>query len=157
MQEIKEEDGIHKSWIKQKPKNTTELKEFIDSLLNDYGHDYGTIIHAMVAAMMATMWTIDKSPQGGITGFQASAIWWELAEHLTSFKRPCRILDFNNMLYPQYQDDFEKRISQNAFEHLQTEAKKMLGNEQRARADLKKHWQSIVDGKIPFGYTVEKD
>lgn len=68
----------------------------------------------------------------------------------------------DNMLYPQYENDFcEKIISSYTWEYLQKRAKEFLeetnNGKWMAAAEVRKHWQSIVDGKVPFGYTVEEE
>lgn len=40
-------------------------------------HDYGTICVAIGAIAAAAARAADRSPNGGITGFQAGAVFWE--------------------------------------------------------------------------------
>jgi hypothetical protein len=70
------------SWFVEAKKcaNVGELKDFVGRLITDYSHDYGTIIHAMTAAAIASIQTLQASPQGGITGFQASCLFWEFTK-----------------------------------------------------------------------------
>ena len=68
-----------------------------------------------------------------------------------------RIVDYDNMLYPQYDDKFEKTISASIWESLQKEAAENLKDRPTAHPTVIAHWQSIVDGKVPFGYTVKDD
>ena len=67
-----------------------------------------------------------------------------------------KLLDFDNMLYPQYEDSFEKTISVETWENLQEQAKKNLASKDFATDGVRNHWQSIVDGKVPFGFIVKK-
>src|SRR5690349_20327046 len=70
---ITEESGEHKQWYvdAHAPEMTLEtLPEFLRHLTEDYHHDYGTICHALAAGAIATAYAMDRSPQGGITGFQ---------------------------------------------------------------------------------------
>lgn len=53
-----------------------ELDGFVRKLITGYEHDYGTICHAVHAAMMAAFSSVNKSPTGGISGFQASCVGW---------------------------------------------------------------------------------
>ena len=74
-QQITEEMGIHKEWMKRARDMTmADLPEFLRELTEDYDHDYGTICHAIAAAAVAAAWSVERTPQGGITGFQAGAI-----------------------------------------------------------------------------------
>ena len=42
--------------------------------LAEYKHDYNTICYALTAGAIATAWALNRTPNGGITGFQAGAI-----------------------------------------------------------------------------------
>jgi len=151
---IKEEWG-------EKAKATTieSLPGFIRELTEDYKHDYGTICHAVAIAAVAAAWAIDRSKSGGITGIQAGAVMWEFIttwQHRGN-KTGLRLVDFDNMLYPQYSDDFEKTITPHVWEALQKEAQSKIkeSKHKSIHGDVCLHWKSIVDGEIPFGYTVK--
>ena len=142
--------------------NEVRTKEELDALLNevvnDQDLDYGKIVYAMSGCMLAVSHYIDRSEVGGITGFQASFIGWEMVKRFMHESRVgMRIMDYENMLYPQYKNRFEKRINQTTWACLQERAKKLLEESKDAHPDVIKHWQSIVNGKVPFGYKVEND
>jgi len=129
MKNITEEMGVHKKWYEEARKMTPEkLPEFIRKLTEDYNHDYGTICHAASASAVAAAWAIDKSKQGGITGYQAGAIMWGfITNWMSEYKdKPIKLVDYSNMLYPQYDDKFNKTISKDTFEWLQKEAQKNI-------------------------------
>jgi hypothetical protein len=67
-----------------------------------------------------------------------------------------RMLNFDDMLYPQYDYKFAKTISAEQFEKIKEQAKENLEKNEHAHPDVIKHWQSIVDGKVPFGFTISK-
>ncbi len=154
-QETKE---IIEQWRAEASQMTQEeLPEFIRHLTEDYEHDYGTICHAMSCASIAAMWAVDKSPQGGITGFQAGAIMWENIQNwMTEYRgKPLKLVNYSDMIYPQYQYKFEKTISRDNWEYLQKEAQKNLDESEHANEEVKEHWRSIVDGIVPFDYEIE--
>ena len=129
MQSITEEMKIHEEWYKQSNDVTVEaLPDFIKHLTEDYQHNYGSICHAIVAGALATIHAIDKSPMGGITGFQAGCIMWELIRRLSYQGNKCglRILDYDNLLYPQHEDKFGKTITPSIWENVQHEAKERI-------------------------------
>ena len=64
-----------------------------------------------------------------------------------------KIVDYDKMLLPQYHNDFEKTISKETFEALQAEAKRSL-REETCSPSVAKHWESIANGEVPFGYVV---
>ena len=124
-QQITEEMKIHEVWYKEAKDMTLEgLPEFINHLMNDYGHDYGTICHAMTAGGIATMNAINKSDQGGITGFQAGAIMWEFIRNwmYRDNKTGLKLMDYDKFLYPQYEYTFDKTINVCTWAAIQKEA-----------------------------------
>ena len=155
-------------------KTTEELKTFVEKMVY-FNHDYGTIVNGMVAAMMATMKVIDNSPQGGISGFQASCVGWTMVENLFGGREgsPKRLLDFDNLLYPSHEDQFTA-IDNETWKWIQREAKQnleSLGKPYTKEADkafygedavreahpkVKAHWESIAAGNVPFGLKVEE-
>lgn len=156
---ITEEQKIHDQWYVEAKKMTAEkLPEFIRKLTEDYGHDYGTICHAVAAAGIAAMWAVERSPMGGITGFQASCVIWSVIEKWGSFgEGPKRIVTYENMLYPQYDHKFEKTISAETWKWIQAQAEKKLEETSMMHDEVRAHLESIVAGQIPFGYTVKED
>lgn len=165
MQEIKEEDGVHKAWYEVKPKTPAELAEFVTKLLTEYHHDYGTICHAVAAAAVAAARTVSADEkQGGITGFQASAIMWQFVRHWMRERGPMRMQRMEHLLFPQHADDF-RTIPLETFRWLQEEASKRLGegptkldpNEAgvSAHPDVVAHWKRIVAGEVPFGLRIK--
>lgn len=116
---------IKDEWNKKSKEVTIEaLPEFLKELSENYIHDYGTICHAVATAAIAAAWAMNKSDQGGITGFQAGAIMWEFIRswNKSSNKTGLRLVDYDNFLYPQYSDEFEKKLSPDVWENLQREA-----------------------------------
>lgn len=160
-QNITEKDKVHEDWYKEAKEQTLEtLPEFLKHLMEDYGHDYGTICHALASGAVATSHAMNRHSNGGITGFQAGAVMWEYMAHWNGIKPPAKLVKYDDMLYPQYENKFAKTISKDTWEHLQTEAKKQISeinSEYPPRHNVIKHWTSIVEGIIPFGYKIESE
>lgn len=165
----KDHAGLIETWKEEakKLKTTEELTVFIDILINDYQHDYGTICHAIAAAAIAGAYVVERSPSGGITGFQAGAIFWEFAKAWGTIKKdePCALIKYDKLLYPQYEDTFNK-IPEDTWKWVQQEAKnniaevvekKLEGLPSHVSSSVMAHWRSIVDGKVPFGLTIGTD
>lgn len=155
---ITEKDGIQDEWYAE-AKGVTEktLPEFVRKLTEDYGHDYGTIVHACAAAALAAAHAIDHSPAGGISGFQAGAIMWEFIRHWQSLEdHALRLIDYDNLMFPQYKDSFTK-ISQGTWDHVVKKTKENLEDTKAANLhpDVLAHWQAIAEGTVPFGLQVE--
>lgn len=133
--------------------------EELDQLLADiqkYHHDYGTIVYGCFAAMLGAFNYINRSPSGGITGFQAGCIGWEAVREFLSIKGAARILDFNNLLFPQYEENFEKFISPEVWKDLQEKAQENLANEKQVADRVREHWTLVAAGNVPFGFKVSK-
>lgn len=156
-QRIAEEDKVHAQWYEDARKVTADsLPVFVQHLTEDYSHDYGTICHAMAAAAIAAASAIDSGPQGGITGFQGGAVMWQFISNWSGdYKdKPLRLLNYADMLFPQYERKFRKTISAETHRWLVAEAAKMLADNESAASRVRAHWQQIADGAVPFGYVV---
>lgn len=155
---ITEESGIQKDWHERAKKMTLEdLPEFIRELTEDYEHDYGTICHAIAAAAVAAAWSVERTPQGGITGFQAGCIGWEI---LRQWGAPeigelgARLLDYDNLLYPQYADKFTA-ISKDTLDAVQKAANdRLAANHEHVADEVVAHWKYLARGGVPFGLSI---
>lgn len=161
LEQINEEMHLEEEWFEQAQKQTVEtLPKFISHIMCDYKHDYGTVCHAVAACALAGMWAADNTEQGGITGFQAGFVMWDIVKQTCYTGNKCglKITNYDDILYPQYEEKFDRKISKRIWESLQNEAESRL--KERANAvhpDVKQHWQSIVDGHVPFGFKVEDE
>jgi len=155
--QITEEQGIHKEWAEEVKEMTLEkLPEFIRKLTQDYIHDYGTICHAIASGAIATAKAIDRSPAGGITGFQAGCIMWEMIRQWGVFgDGPLRMQQMENLLFPQYAYKFTT-ISQDIWDRIQAMARENIAKNETAHPDVIAHWKSIEAGRVPFGLSVRK-
>ncbi len=154
---------IIEQWYKDASSQILEtLPQFMNHVLNDYRHDYGTICKAIGACAIAAAWAANASPQGGITGFQAGAVMWEFIRNWNYRRNKCglKIVDIDDMLYPQYGAKFDKTITKRVMENLVKEAKLRLADikeDYPLHPEVKAHWQRIAAGIPPFGYKVVED
>ena len=142
--------------LKEDRKNINSFDELISFLQNvkeNYNHGYEEAPRAIAQAALATAWYL--SSEFGITGFQAGFVMWDFILDWQYIDNKCglRMIDYDYMLYPQYEYKFKKTLSTETFELLQKEAKKLL-EEHVGNPLVIEHWQSIVDGKVPFGYKI---
>lgn len=157
---VTEEMKPQEEWFKR-ARNITSIKElaaFAEELLEDTEHDYGTVCHAVGAVAVGAAWM--GAHMQGITGFQAGFVMWDFIRQWEYSHNECglRIVDYDKMLYPQYEKDFNnKTISRRMFEKMQEVAEKRLKEQEEAHPDVVKHWQSIVDGIVPFGYEIKEE
>jgi len=124
---ITEDDHEHDKWYEEAEKMTPEnLPAFVQKLLGEYRHSYGTICHAVAAAGLAGAHAIDNSKQGGITYFQAGCILWEFVIRWMRWQdKPMRLVDMDDLLYPQYKSKFTT-ISKKTWEDVQRKARVKL-------------------------------
>jgi len=157
---INEEMGLHHEWYEEAEKQTMEtLNEFINHLIEDYEHDYGTICHAIAAGAVATCNAMNRSNQGDITGYQVAAIMWNFIRVWTKEEGALELVRYNDMLYPQNANRFEKTIPKECAYDLINHAKKLLEEykESQVTPIMYAHWKSIAEGKMPFGYRIQND
>ena len=155
--EAGDELALAKQWYAESQKQTLEtLPAFMRKVLGRK-HSYGTICRAVTACALGAARAADHSEHGGITGFQAGCIMWDFVTEWLSVKGPARMLRYEHMLFPQYEQDFDKTVSKDTAEYLKTEARKMLAEEQKFLDErVRKHWEMLAEGKLPWGYKVEK-
>lgn len=147
---------LEQEWFEKarKCESLEMFNELYKELFTEMDHDYGTVCHAVGALALAAA-NLGASIEG-ITGFQAGFVMRDFIRqwNFSSNKSGLRIIDYDDMLYPQYNSKFDKVISPKTWDNLRKEAEKRLKEKGFACENVRKHWQSIVDGQVPFGYTV---
>lgn len=131
-------EQLHEQWYKQaRDMSMEELPGFVNHLISDYQHDYGTICHALTAAGVATMWAMNMHPQGGITGFQAGYIMWQFIRewNYQGNKTGLRIIDYDNFLYPQYHEKNQKTILPDIWHSIQKTAQENINEADKEYAE----------------------
>ena len=158
-QPITEEMHLEKEWFEEAKtvKSTEDLTRFVEKMLYSYEHDYGTACHAIAACSLACAWL--GAHVEGISGFQAGFVMWDFIRHWMKEGNKCgmKLVDYDDFLYPQYKDKFDKIISEETWTSIQEEAKNKLENDDGfVCGAVRQHWKGIVDGVVPFGYKVGK-
>ena len=156
-QNITKEMGVHPAWYAEAASMTLkELPDFLKKLTEDYRHDYATICHAIAAAAVGAANAVERSPQGGITEFQGGAVMWQfIVNWMSDYKdKPVRLIDYSDMLFPQYAHAFAPVISKETHQYLIAAAQKHLADTGLASPDVQRHWEMLAAGGVPFGYTV---
>lgn len=135
-------------------KSFDDLVAFLQRVKDNCNTGYGTAPRAIAQAALATAWFL--SSDFGITGFQAGCVMWDFLRDWMYSGNKCgmKIVDYDEMLYPQYEYKYQKTMRRDIFDALQKTAKKNLEEREYAHPDVVKHWKSIVDGNVPFGYVV---
>lgn len=156
---------IEDLYSKARNQTPETFPEFMKTLIERYAYDYGTITHALAIAAIGAASAMDSSDVGGITGFQASFVTWNFVRYWLFKNNKCglRLMDYDDMLYPQYRYKFDRVIDQSTWDHIQDEARKAIEQDDalsdvggvRAHPDVRQHWENIVNGKVPFGFHVK--
>jgi hypothetical protein len=136
-------------------KTQQDLMDFLKEIMG-HEHNYGTVVVAVGQGMMATMGHMNQSL--GLSGHQGSFVGWEIMKVVFDLKGGARLLDFDDMLFPQYAYKFANTISKSVFDRLQSEAARRLMAHYEEGAsvnpEVRTHWETIVKGDVPFGWSV---
>ena len=153
--EEKRDAEIWKKWYEEARRcrlDDGSLLKFMKRLVGKYEHDYGTIVHAMTAAAIAGAYAVEKSPQGGITGFQHGCFIMEFLaeERFRNNKFGFFLRDVDDILYPQYQELFCKlQIPRKQADRISQEARVRLAEKDAAAPSVRDWWQRLADGNFP--------
>lgn len=159
---ITEKEHFENCWYKDAEKQTLEtLPLFMNHVLNDYQHDYGTICKAIAACGAGAMHAAIKTTHDYISGFQASIINGEVLKAWGGIKtHTCaKIINFDDMVFPHNQHRFANTISKETWDSVQEYAKSRLSEADNFgfHPKVKAHLESIVAGNIPFGYIIKSN
>lgn len=127
------------------PKTRDELMAYVNSLV-ERDHDYGTCVYAMSMAATAAFYYV--SSRLGVTGFQASCADMDILRRTRGYKMGFRLVDYGNLLYPQYCDDehfpgWRGLMNENA-DRLRDEAKKLLAERgNNTHPAVLAHWEMV--------------
>lgn len=146
-----------------------ELPEFIRELLAPVDEQlldgciedaYGDIVTVIGKAAAATAFAINNSKSGGLSNWQARLVCWEFMRQWDKSmigKSGNRLINFDEMLYPQNVQYFNARkLGLETWNKLQSMALENLSDgSSPASPAVIRHWESIVAGRVPFGWTVD--
>lgn len=106
-------------------------------------HDYGTCVYAMSMAAVAAYHYVAHAL--GVTGFQASCADLDILRRTRGLKHGFRIIDYGNLLYPQYLNDehfpnYIGLITENR-RRLAISARELLNASPDASPNVLRHWR----------------
>lgn len=129
------------------PKTIEELVAVVEAL-REREHDYGTCVYAMSIAATAAFNYMASAL--GVTGFQASCADLDVLKRTRGYKHGFRVIDYSNLLYPQYKDHLTLSPDRMLAEddglrrRIVAEAKKLLADGSGAHPDVVAHWKYLV-------------
>ncbi len=132
------------------PETMEALAGYIEDLVKR-DHDYGTCVYAMSMAATAAFYYVSK--QLGVTGFQASCADMDILRRTRGLTMGFRILNYENLLYPQYCDEehfpsWQTLVKTQAVELKRRALEKIEEASQSSFAphpDVLAHWQILAD------------
>lgn len=157
-EELKNEKKPQDEWY-DKARRVESLGELVDfgrELLNGNTLFGEAQVHAISAfTLAAACYAADK--HDALTNWQAYNVMWNFIRQWNHGDNKCgmRLVDYDDMLYPQYRDNFEKTLSPGVWKSLQEEARKKLATSGHAHPAVVAHWKNIAEGIPPFGYTLK--
>ena len=150
---MEERDFREKYYDKAKEQTFETLPDFFKEMFQEH-FDYGSICCAIANSALAAANAANHHKKAGITGFQAGAVMWEFIRQWNYSHNKCglRIVDYDNMLYAQYEDKFQKTISKSVFEALQKQAQEHLDKD---KADHEKYLKDMKQYEIDLAAFVK--
>ena len=139
---------------RKKIETLDDLIEFLTYVKDNCNYDYGVAPRSIAQASLATAWYFSNI--FGITGFQAGFIMWDFIRDwkYQNNKLGLKIINYDDLLYPQYEDHFDKIMTKPMFEDLQKVAMEKLEKGENVAPEVRIHWMRIVNGLVPFGFKV---
>ena len=147
---------IKKEWLRKARDATVEtLPVFLKEITESYQHDYGTICHATAIAAIAAANAVNHSSAGGITGFQAGAVMWGFIKewNYCGNKTGLRLFDYDDFLYPQYADKFQKVIPKKVWDSIRKEAQ---SNIKKADREYTQYLKDLKQYEIDISSFISK-
>lgn len=133
------------------PNTVEELAAYVQAMV-DRPHDYGTCAYAMSYAAVAAFNFVARKL--GVTGFQASCADMDILRQTRNWEWG-RILDYSNLLYPQYCDEYHfptvKKLlaDPEIASRLAKMARAKLAENGHAHKAVSRHWQKLADFAAP--------
>ena len=140
-------------YLEEKAKTAKRLLE-IFSLAEEIREDFycGNIVPATAVGIVCGKLASYLSTIMGLTAYEQDVALREIAKHFSNKtnKSGVKLIDYDEMLYPQYDYKFTT-IPMSTTENLKEQAKNLLLQSEYANIDVKKRWEDIANGNIPFG------
>ena len=143
---------------RERIKNFDDLVNYLRFIEEECNIGYGHAPRAVAQAALAVAKYLTY--RFGLSGFQAGFVMWDfiLGYEKTDNEAGLRLIDYDDMLYPQYQYKFEKTISAKTYSKLKDIAAKNIREADEVNGvvspDVYEHWKKIANGEVPFGYSI---
>lgn len=134
----------------RKCESVEELSQYLKDLINFKKHDYNTTGYAITKALLATEMLI--AHELGTSGAQHGYAQIAYATESRGSKSGCAIIDFDNLMYPQY--DLLDKIKGWIEEHKKSDyfidiVKQKIKDDDKsdfkAHPNVRDHWERLVN------------
>ena len=137
---------LERKYIDLSKKEDFELsKEQIDEIRSELDSEDAAALIAVITLRLALREE---------NGEEAKALW-RFIRYLTEIEMPLKFTDFTFILFPGNSKYFANILTPTAFNIIQRQAKLMLDNEKYENEEHKEHLEKIVNGQMPYGFSLE--
>ncbi len=127
-----------------------------ERLLGRYSHTPATTPHAYACIALAALKMADRSEQGNMDEAGWSKVLWNIVQALTGTQNePLGLIRYADFLYPEVYEKY-KNIPPDIWQWMRENATVGLIDPELKDApeEVKKHWESIVKGEVPYGLKI---
>ena len=126
------------------PRSRNGMQSIVDAVTKRQ-HDYGTCVYAMSIAAEAAFNYVAHVL--GTTGFQSSCADLDFLRRTRMLKYGFQIINYENLLYPQYADKFPTRaqVLKENIDEIGKAAEELLADRDGAHPAVIRHWEDLVD------------
>lgn len=140
---------VYEEW-KAKANAVQNLEDFntFYKELTEHKHSYDSVVWACQLVSIAAFKAFNRSPQGGITGFQLGFVGGGYLQEMLHLKGPVFLLKAEDLLSEYKAGDYIARLDKESHTWLREEARKRLDGE-NLHEDAREHLQKMAEGWLP--------
>lgn len=131
-----------------------DLLRFLRKLTDEFEHSSKSLCEAYLYAMLGAARLISLGKDMRLTAEEAAAIMWGFIAKWMDWDDPIKLQRFSLMLFPNMEKMFDRVMFTEQMDWLQERARQLKEQIKDAPEDVIKHWDSIIAGIPPFGYSV---
>lgn len=130
--------------------NLEDFKAFFKEL-TEHNQSYDSVVWACSLISVAAFKAFNRSPQGGITGFQLGYVGGGYLREIMHLQGPVFMLKAEDLLLPHKAHNYIARLDKESHTWLRETAKERLADPelQDIDDDFKEHYQKLAEGWLP--------
>jgi len=143
---------LYEEW-KAKANAVQNLEDFsvFFKELTEQSQSYDSAVWASSLLSLAAFKAFNRSPQGGISGFQLGFVAGGYLRELMHIDGPVSLLKVEDLLFPHKADKYIARLDKESHTWLREQAKKNLVNPAFSdmHEDCREHYEKLIEGWLP--------